>query len=125
MYCHACYHFTSPYSLTGNPAGPMLYVPSGIAIQSGPQVHGRRVMMMEARAHTYQAIPHAGGEEGVYTHQNVDYVYTARKCSINIHIVQIVQLYNNRKMNIEMMFYDRHLFKKWHHFGKCYQAKAT
>ena len=68
----------------------MLYVPSGTPLQSVPQVHGRFVMMhmMGGHAHTYQAIPHVGGEEGVYTHQNLDYLYTARKCSINIHIVR-------------------------------------
>ena len=66
----------------------MPYVPSGTPLQSSPQVHGRFVVMVGGHAHTYQAIPHVGGEEGVYTHQNLDYLYTARKCSINIHIVR-------------------------------------
>lgn len=68
----------------------MLYVPSDIPLQSGPQVHGRLVMMMGARVHTDQVIPYAdaGGEEGVYTRQNFGYLHTARKCSLTIPIVQ-------------------------------------
>ena len=45
----------------------MPYVPSGTPQQSGPQV-----VMMGGHAHTYQAIPHAGGEERVYTPLNLD-----------------------------------------------------
>ena len=66
----------------------MLYVPSGTPLQSAPQVHRQFVVMVGGHANTYQAIPHVGGEEGVYPRQNLHYLYTARKCSIIIHIVR-------------------------------------